>query len=355
MITLPVSLGEAIDKLTILDIKCCRIKHAEDSKREYDILYDMLKEYVIAYKYQYNVLRLVNEEIWDMQDEIRAMPQPDGNKCIDILNKNDMRFRIKDTINKLASSFLREQKGYPKRRALFFGHLGLGDHIGLNGAVRYLALQYDEIVVPVKHANYENVKAMFADNPSIKLMPIDGVTTAYPAITKRGELFQYDPIDYTTVYRSGFYAYPHNDFNELPHCFYRDLGIDPEIRHTYFHVPKSNASLELYTRVKNMKYIFTQQKSSTSFCSLVSWNKDEIFTIDPNHNVYDPGHAWHELAQFFVNKSFLDYIDVIENAEEIHTVDSSFYCLSCYLTLRAKVKKCYSRENGTLMPIYNFT
>jgi hypothetical protein len=354
MITLPVSLGEAIDKLTILDIKCSRIKHAEDSKREYEMLYDRLKEYVTTYKYQYTVLRLVNEEIWDMQDEIRSMAQPDGAKCIDILNRNDMRFRIKDTINKLASSHLREQKGYPKRRALFFGHLGLGDHIGLNGAVRYVALQYDEVVLPVKHTNYENVKAMFSDNPSIRLLPIQGNYTVYPTSTNRGELFEFNTNEYTAVYRTGLYTHPRHDLNELPHCFYRDMGVDPEIRHTYFHIPKSNASLELYAHVKDMKYIFTQQKSSTSFCSLVSWNKDEICTIDPNHNVYNPGHAWYDLAQLFINKPFLDYIDVIENAEEIHTVDSSFYCLACYLTLKAKVKRCYSRDRGILIPSYTF-
>lgn len=354
MITLPVSLGEAIDKLTILDIKCRRIKNGEASKREYDILYDRLQEYVLSYPYQYKILRIVNEEIWDMQDEIRAMENPDGEKCVSILNKNDMRFRIKDNINKLAASYIREQKGYPPRRALFIGHLGLGDHIGLNGAVRYLSLHYDEIDVIVKHNNYENVKAMFADNPAIKFIPLGGAYIIAPTDMSPGEVFQYDPKRYTTVYRSGFYAYPRNEMNELPHCFYRDMGLDVAIRRKYFHVPRSDASTRLYSPLEGMNYIFTQQQASDAFRSLITWNKDEILTIDPNVNVYDVGHKWHELAQTFVNKPFFDYVHVIENAVEIHTLDSSFYCLASLLELKALVKKCYARETSTLIPSYDF-
>lgn len=50
-ISLPVSLGEALDKLTILDIKCSKIADIERSasaKKEYDILYAILREFVIS-------------------------------------------------------------------------------------------------------------------------------------------------------------------------------------------------------------------------------------------------------------------------------------------------------------------
>ena len=47
-IVLEVSLGEALDKLTILDIKCDKIKDERkiDCQKEYDLLYNELKEYV---------------------------------------------------------------------------------------------------------------------------------------------------------------------------------------------------------------------------------------------------------------------------------------------------------------------
>lgn len=354
MITLPVSLGEALDKLTILDIKCRRIKNHDASKKEYDLLKEQLESYIETFAFHYKLLYRVNDEIWVMQDEIREMSVPSGQKCIDILNKNDMRFRIKDAINKLSNSYLREQKGYSPRKALFIGHLGLGDHIGLNGAVRYVALQHDETHVVVKRNNVAAVTAMFADDPSIKLIVVESGYIRSPAGSSRGEALEYNPADYLNVYRSGFYKENHEDMAELPHCFYRDMKMDPSIRHLYFNVPRTQASTALYESLRDRTYIFTQQQSSGQFTPLITWDRDIILTIDPNKNPYSIGHEWHELAESFVNKPFLDYVNVIENASEVHTVDSSFYCIASYLKLRASVRHCYSRDTATLIPSYTF-
>jgi hypothetical protein len=86
----------------------------------------------------------------------------------------------------------------------------------------------------------------------------------------------------------------------------------------------------------------------------VTWDKDNILTIDPNQNMYAVGHIWYDLAETFVNQPFIDYVEVMKNATEIHTVDSSFYCLACYLPLKADIRQCYSREMGTLIPSYTF-
>lgn len=353
MITLPVSLGEAVDKLTILDIKCRRIKSSEDSQRERDILREKLADSLNTFAYHYGLLTRVNEEIWDMQDEIRAMSVPDGQKCIDILNKNDMRFRIKDVINALSKSYIREQKGYAPRRALFLGHLGLGDHIGLNGAIRYAALLHDETYVVVKKTNFATVSSMFADMPSIKFIQVEN---AYRSPDdKRNEAVQYAPGDFVTVYRSGFFVEDPQPMDDLPSCFYRDMKLDPAIRRTYFHIPRRESADALYAPLRDRNYVFVQQKSSDNFTPLVTWSIDDVLTIDPNTNVYPEGHQFYDIAQSFVNRPFLDYCIVLEHADEIHTVDSAFYCLACYIPTRAHVKRCYSRETGAFMPSYSFT
>lgn len=286
-ITLPVSIGEAIDKLTILDIKCKKITNAAHSKKEYDLLYEILREHVETYRFHYNLLYKVNEEIWDAQDVLRAMKVPDGQLCIDILNKNDIRFRIKNSINTLTNSALREQKGYPARRALFRSRLDLCGHIELIGTVRYAALQHDEVDVCVHPDNYETLKAIYADNPSIKLLVVhDSIT----------------PSEYTTVYSAP------NDTDR-----------------SYFHIPKTSRMEELYKKVKHMKYIFVEQTSS------VTWNRNEIFTIDPHVNIYSTEDPWYELAGGFVNLPFLDYMTVLQNAEELYTTDSAFRCLARYI------------------------
>ena len=62
LLYLPVSLGEGIDKLTILDIKLDKIK--DDRKRnvqmEYDLLYGKLKEFIIKYENLYKTMKHVN-------------------------------------------------------------------------------------------------------------------------------------------------------------------------------------------------------------------------------------------------------------------------------------------------------
>lgn len=59
IINLPVSLGEALDKLTILDIKMDKIKdkRLEDVKKEYSVLFEKLKEHIENFKFYYTILK----------------------------------------------------------------------------------------------------------------------------------------------------------------------------------------------------------------------------------------------------------------------------------------------------------
>ena len=363
MIHLPTSIGEAVDKLTILDIKCKRISDPERlvfCKQEYELLYSKLENIISNFQFQYEKLYEVNDLIWTMQDEVRSMEIPSGEKCIEIINMNDIRFRIKDSINKLSKSQIRETKGYPKRSALFICHVGLGDHIGLIGAIRYLSLQYDEFYVPCLSGNIETVKEFYSDNPNIKLFvpPIFNLGyryTVWPTDTTQGECMDIPDGVYTDVFRSGLFTLPHNSFDDIPSSFYKDLGLDPSIRHSYFYLPKSSDSVWLHSLLKSMPYIFVQTKSSEKITPIVSWDINKTFTIDPNINQYTPDHKWYQLANKFVNQPFLHYVDTIKYASEIHTVDSSFYCLSCYLKTDAKVKLCYDRDTGEVNTRYNFS
>ena len=158
-ITLPVSLGEALDKLTILDIKCSKIRDEErkaSALKEYTVLLTSLQEYVTKYAWHYKILREVNLSIWDQQDKFHGLESAKptevelGRICSVILDDNDRRFRVKAKINHIAASSLREVKGYAKKKAFIYGHLGLGDMFWLNGAVRYLSTCYDETLIVCK-------------------------------------------------------------------------------------------------------------------------------------------------------------------------------------------------------------
>ena len=73
LLYLPVSLGEAIDKITILDIKLDKIKdnRKNDVQKEYDLLFEKLKNFITEYKLLYITMKKVNLLIWDMMDVLR--------------------------------------------------------------------------------------------------------------------------------------------------------------------------------------------------------------------------------------------------------------------------------------------
>jgi hypothetical protein len=149
-IKLEISLGEAIDKLTILDIKRDKIldNRKNDVENEFDYLLTELNMYVTKYQYYYKILKKTNLEIWDLQDTLRG----DGcNKddfygiCDEILNLNDSRYLIKKKLNELSNSQLKEQKGYKLRGLnIVFGCNTDANIIDiLNGAIRYYSFFYD--------------------------------------------------------------------------------------------------------------------------------------------------------------------------------------------------------------------
>jgi hypothetical protein len=123
-ITTEISVGEFLDKLTILQIKQARIRETEklvNINREIDTLMAIWT----ASKYngseidaELAQLRQVNEQLWDIEDDIR-MKEAKGefdNEFIQLARAvyvtNDRRARIKKTINTKLASGLVEEKSY---------------------------------------------------------------------------------------------------------------------------------------------------------------------------------------------------------------------------------------------------
>jgi len=146
-----VSVGEAIDKLSILEIKLSRIvdeiKNLEIQK-EIDVLFEC-QEYKIKNEFYYTLLMYVNQKIWDLTDAIKS-----GDFTIDdptfsyisnqIFEFNQKRFRIKNWFNLMCDSNIKEQKSYSSSSCkivvdnedTFFNKLP---------EINYLSLEYDFI------------------------------------------------------------------------------------------------------------------------------------------------------------------------------------------------------------------
>jgi hypothetical protein len=151
-LSLPVSLGEAIDKLTILDIKCDKIKDNRkiNVQNEYNILYEKLKDFIEKYSELYNSMKKINIIIWKQMDDLRDNATFDENYmklCKECIDSNDIRFRIKNKINLISNSFLKEEKSYKINRLLIELNCSEECFSLFIESIKYFSYIYDEIIV----------------------------------------------------------------------------------------------------------------------------------------------------------------------------------------------------------------
>lgn len=109
---LPVSIGEALDKFSILSIKLKQIQDAPrrtQVQKEYDALAPLVLPYIAANERLYARLEQCNERLWHLVDAARDAPDRSDPR---ILYENDARFRIKRKINQCTASVLQEQKNF---------------------------------------------------------------------------------------------------------------------------------------------------------------------------------------------------------------------------------------------------
>jgi len=149
-----VSLGEAIDKLSILHLKMKKIMD-ETKKREIQKEIDCLEcsTYIKQYNYFYNLLMFINEKIWDLTDIVKTNPPNYADISKDIFDYNQKRFRIKNWFNLLTNSNIKEQKGY----ALTNCYIQVDETICFSklSQISYLALEYD--IITINHPNIVNI------------------------------------------------------------------------------------------------------------------------------------------------------------------------------------------------------
>lgn len=180
IIYLPVSLGEAIDKLTILHIKYDKIKDNRklDVKKEYDLLYNKLKEFIEKYNDLYNSMKKINLIIWDQMDVLRDgnISDTDYTKlCRECIEMNDIRFRIKNKINLISNSSLKEQKSYSINRLII--ELDCNEELFelFLIPIKYFSFIYDEIIIN-SNKNIQQIKDRFYyDNTIIFNLNLDNI------------------------------------------------------------------------------------------------------------------------------------------------------------------------------------
>lgn len=118
-----VSIGEIVDKLSILEIKKNNI--TDETKlvninKEFDYLYSIVFDRLSIDAGDFSQLLLINEELWKIEDMIRVK---ESKKIFDqefislarsVYITNDERAKIKKEINLKYGSIFTEEKSYKK-------------------------------------------------------------------------------------------------------------------------------------------------------------------------------------------------------------------------------------------------
>ena len=124
VITVEVSPGELIDKITILEIKLARIRDAaqlENIRTELALLSSCRHGAILPSAELDRLtaeLKSINESLWEIEDEIRDCERRGdfGERFIELARSvyrhNDRRSAVKRQVNELLGSSLVEEKSY---------------------------------------------------------------------------------------------------------------------------------------------------------------------------------------------------------------------------------------------------
>ena len=163
-------------------------------------------------------------------------------------------------------------------------HNGLGDHLFMVGALRFLLNFYEKIYFVCSKSHYSNVSLFFIDTSNITCVPFECSNEIPTIINNIYNNTDYDIFicgfiiknllgDKTRIRNTQFLNYKcidkgytidydfitTTDYNFIEN-FYNDIGLNLTYYFDYFFLPSTKESIELYNSIKSFKIIFIQLK-----------------------------------------------------------------------------------------------
>lgn len=182
-------------------------------------------------------------------------------------------------------------------------HLGMGDHIICNGLIRTKVDILGEVCLFAKEVNYNRVRRMYEDDPRICVVSIPNDANEYQYTDT------YAKKNSANILRYGFSSHQNLNFDEV---FYLQAEIPFE------------------HRWKKFKIIRDQEKELKAFKKLNPLSEPYMFVHDDPLRgfVFDiPNPKNLKIIKNDPSICIFDMISLLEEAREIHCMESSFRCL----------------------------
>lgn len=194
-------------------------------------------------------------------------------------------------------------------------HQGLGDHVLCNGIYREYAQRYKKCIIPVVDKYYLTVKRMLSDVKNIQIVRFNNQFWAFKmeAHANLLNLFGYDTLK-LGIFGPDFFL---DRTKRLDANFYHQAELSLNKRWDSFKIKRnfiSEEKLFKYLIGNNKKYVFLHDDKKRKFIVDSGLLPKDVLIVEPDE----------KLKNKF---SFFDYLKIIENASEIHCIESSFAAL----------------------------
>lgn len=239
------------------------------------------------------------------------------------------------------------------QKGIVVGHNnGLGDLIVMNGCVRYLASKYDVTYLTCFDSRLKHYEFVYRQEPNIKL-----AVSPFPKSSRQARLRQvssYKKIVSDNInidWSAGLRRTHWTTFEEWrkrlhelglkeestiwPELFYAIMDVPYSARYEYFNIPRDHqreSQLKSRLNLPN-KYAFCID-DTRKFKYGIQWNTD-LPLVNPLS------------FPFWKDTLIFDWMQVIEEASEIHTVDTSWMHLIRMMKL--SVPKFYYQLRDLIM------
>jgi hypothetical protein len=211
----------------------------------------------------------------------------------------------------------------------FLGPMDLGDCFVHNGIVNYYADRCQQLHVPVQPKYYDTISCLYSEHPNIITVPMEvDQEEAYINCYKISRIIN----DWEMVFRDV------NGYRTAilwDEQIYTHFELPFSMRYSNFRLPKYIPEQEnLYNRLyQNRPYILIHRSTGQHPDGLpIDVEKFRTDSgLSPEVDVIEVVPS--------ITSNMLNYVRLIENAEEIHCVNSSFFCLvdSIFHRTRAKL------------------
>lgn len=208
-------------------------------------------------------------------------------------------------------------------------HLGLGDSINCNGMVNYLSNKYEKIFLPAKSNYYEMLTYLYQNNHKVEVFKLESnlynLERTYTqddfniiANQEYQQIEDFAKKKKLEILRVGFDKLK----MPIPKSFYDQLNLPFKYSKEFFKVP-----YDLEKNIENADRLKKIYNSSSTYALLHLESRMFIPKEDDLKLPTKMSRIKIEKSTDTLNNIFF-YLKLIEEAHEIHVINSSIFCLA---------------------------